>query len=514
MENNKLIEPLPKDNTRINITPSLKKIKLTPEQTIKHAIINKVPEYIYDADKANYYRNLQNFYNSNVFGYGIQGIPTKFDFTTPKGQTTIQSNFDYAKDNVKNFIGNIVISSALGTVSNKSAQIYNKFTKGVFCNPTKNGSLGTLKQYSQNPIGGGAEAIVINNTPTTVGKMTTIPVKEMVIRNQIPNSVQNKYIGFVKDSGSKFPTYIQNRVKILTKQTFPKYIGKLDNAMENSGFRQIKDPNVQYRAYTNGNIVIDDISPGNVGLTSGNKYLDLILPDFLKKPKIIDMIYQTVPEWKAQGFTLKNGGKLIQKCQYGSSLLQDRSMADYEVSKILSTDKVNPYYVDPKLYTTKFTGNPNYLTSKDYKKFAEVMTPIIRKALSDQHLPFNNLNNILRQIGLESHYGTDPRGKQRYNLGGIKWKKGTRGEKYKKTLSDDGEYYIDFDNLKDYADYKVWLLNNTYDAINSYSTEDFVSRLHENNPTKSSYSQNRDGYLYTLTHTKTLDKYLDKQYDN
>ena len=39
-----------------------------------------------------------------------------------------------------------------------------------------------LKEYSKNPIGGGAEAVVVDNTPTTVGKMTSIPVEEMAAR--------------------------------------------------------------------------------------------------------------------------------------------------------------------------------------------------------------------------------------------------------------------------------------------------------------------------------------------
>lgn len=46
--------------------------------------------------------------------------------------------------------------------------------------------------------------------------------------------------------------------------------------MQKSGFRKVNDPNVQYRAYTNGTVVVDDVSPGNVGLT------------FFKKPKLLD----------------------------------------------------------------------------------------------------------------------------------------------------------------------------------------------------------------------------------
>lgn len=136
--------------------------------------------------------------------------------------------------------------------------------------------------------------------------MTSIPVEEMAARNQIPNTVQSRYIGYVKDQGTKLPTYIQRKLKILTEQTFPKYVDKLDKAMERSGFRRVNDPNVQYRAYTNGQVVVDDVAPGNVGL------------DWLRRPKMIDFNLQTVPEWTAQGFHLKRGGKL-QKMQGGNS---------------------------------------------------------------------------------------------------------------------------------------------------------------------------------------------------
>lgn len=294
------------DNTRV-VRKTPIKFKLSPEQIerikqrkIREAI-KKNQAYIYDADKAKYYRNLQNFYNNNFFGYGVFGRQTRYDPTTPEGQAAIQSNFNYAKGNAADFVGNIAGVGATGVIGNagrKSIQLYNKLTKGVFKAPSKNGALGTLKQYSKNPIGGGAEAVVVNNTPTTVGKMTSIPVEEMTARNQIPNTVPSKYIGYVKDRGTKLPTYVQKKLRILTEQTFPKYANKLDRAMERSGFRRVNDPNVQYRAYTNGQVVVDDVAPGNVGL------------DWLRRPKMIDFNMQTVPEWTAQGFTLKDGGIL------------------------------------------------------------------------------------------------------------------------------------------------------------------------------------------------------------
>lgn len=55
---------------------------------------------------------------------------------------------------------------------------------------------------------------------------------------------------------------------------------------------------VAQRDNTNGQVVIDDVSPGNVGLT------------FFRQPKMIDFNLQSIPEWIAQGFKLKKGGKL------------------------------------------------------------------------------------------------------------------------------------------------------------------------------------------------------------
>lgn len=287
-----------RDNTRVR-TPII-----VPQQTREERIYGKVKnrqEYIQDADKVKYYTNLQNFYNQNAFGYGLQGRPTRFNPSTPEGQQAISATFNYAKGNAVDFLANVSgagLSSGISKIGNKAAQVYSKITRGVFKSPSKNGALGTLKQYSKNPVGGGAEAVVIKNTPTTVGKITSIPVEEMAARNAIPNTVKSKYIGYVKDRRIKLPTYIQKKVKVLTEETFPKYVDKLDKAMERSGFTRVNDPNVQYRAYTNGQVVIDDVSPGNVGLT------------FFRQPKMIDFNLQSIPEWIAQGFKLKKGGKL------------------------------------------------------------------------------------------------------------------------------------------------------------------------------------------------------------
>ena len=278
------------DNTRVVRKQPLA-FRLTKEQQARirqrklQEAARRNQAVIYDADKAKYYQNMQNFYNNNFFGYGVFGKQTHYDPSKEENQKKIQSNFNYAKDNVKN------IGTSLITVGPASS------FKGVLPSVSRRVTVGKLSALTPYKIGQGSEALVIRNSPTTVGKITQVGSGEMLKRNVIPNSLPLKFVGYVRDGSKRFPTFIQKKVKVLSEKTFPKYVGKLDKAMQKSGFRKVNDPNVQYRAYTNGAVVVDDVSPGNVGLT------------FFKKPKLLDFNLQTVPSWTSQGFTLKNGGK-------------------------------------------------------------------------------------------------------------------------------------------------------------------------------------------------------------
>ena len=278
------------DNTRVvRIQPLT--FRLTKEQQARirqkklQEIAKRNQAVIYDTNKAKYYQNMQNFYNNNFFGYGVFGNQTHYDPSKEEDQKKIQSNFNYAKDNVKN------IGTSLITVGPASS------FKGILPSVSRRVTVGKLSALTPYKIGQGSEAIVIRNSPTTVGKITQVGSGEMLKRNAIPNSLPLKFVGYVRDGSKRFPTFIQKKVKVLSEKTFPKYVSKLDKDMQKSGFRKVNDPNVQYRAYTNGTVVVDDVSPGNVGLT------------FFKKPKLLDFNLQTVPSWTSQGFTLKNGGK-------------------------------------------------------------------------------------------------------------------------------------------------------------------------------------------------------------
>ena len=278
------------DNTKV-IRKQPLAFRLTKEQQTRikqrklQEAVKRNQAVIYDTDKAKYYQNMQNFYNNNFFGYGVFGKQTHYDPSKEEDQKKIQSNFNYAKDNVKN------IGTSLITVGPASS------FKGVLPSVSRRVTVGKLSALTPYKIGQGSEAIVIRNSPTTVGKITQVGSGEMLKRNAIPNSLPLKFVGYVRDGSKRFPTFIQKRVKVLSEKTFPKYVSKLDKDMQKRGFRKVNDPNVQYRAYTNGTVVVDDVSPGNVGLT------------FFKKPKLLDFNLQTVPSWTSQGFTLKNGGK-------------------------------------------------------------------------------------------------------------------------------------------------------------------------------------------------------------
>lgn len=154
-------------------------------------------------------------------------------------------------------------------------------------------------------------------------------------------------------------------------------------------------------------------------------------------------------------------------------------------------------------YSHKFGSTEN-----KFEEFASVMTPIFKEALEENGLPITNLNNLVRQAALESNYGLDPRGERGFNLSGIKHPGDSIAPKYKKSRYKDGFDYIDFDNLKDYANYKVKVLNDRYKALDAKDTNDFIDRLHGNNSGKYNYSADKDSYRRNLNGTLSLNKYL------
>lgn len=219
---------------------------------------------------------------------------------------------------------------------------------------------------------------------------------------------------------------------------------------------------------------------------------------------------------------LKSGGQ-IQKYQLGRTMLNI-------ASQFLDTQEDNFSTRTLKSTINSLMGQPKYKSlnlaqkavkgaskldiyhkfkSKDYDEFVRVMYPIFMVSLKKYNLPTTQIQNILRQSAYESSYGTEPRGAQGYNLGGVTWEDNPNSNTYNykhTTFAKDGKEYVDFDNLQDYADFKVQLLNDTYHALDAPNTDDYVNRLHGQNSSKKSYSINPEGYRYTLNHMISFDK--------
>lgn len=204
---------LKQDNTRVSREYAFP-FKLSKEQqdTIKQRKLDKVikrnQSVIYDTKKAKHYQNMQNFYNNNFFGYGVFGNQTNYNPTKEEDQQKIQANFNYSKDNVKNLGETLITTSILGPF------------KGVLPSTSKRVTVGNLSALTPYKIGEGAEAIVIKNSPTTVGKITQVGSGEMLKRNAVPNSSPVKFVGYVRDGSKRFPTFIQKKMKILTEKLF------------------------------------------------------------------------------------------------------------------------------------------------------------------------------------------------------------------------------------------------------------------------------------------------------
>lgn len=181
----------------------------------------------------------------------------------------------------------------------------------------------------------------------------------------------------------------------------------------------------------------------------------------------------------------------------------------------------NIYNTDFKLVTPSTTNNKknsynHRFTKFNPREFIEVLYPIYKEVLEENNLPISQIQNLIRQSAFESGYGIHPRGSKGFNLGGIKWVNNPSSNtyKYNHTKGPDGEEYVDFDNLRDFVEYKVKLLNGTYNALTAKDTNEFVRRIHGDNEYEKSYSINPEGYMETLNSMKTLDTHYKEYIDS
>lgn len=251
------------DNTRVSTTPIFLKGK--PRMVLPN-------DQLWDADKVKQFQNIQDFYNTNAFGYGISGNQTTIDPRTKEGQVAILSNLDYSKKNVQNLAENILFGMA-GEV------------------------VGQAAKYAATPrvIGGGAEVAEVTSAPLSMTVTKTgslVPRAEMHARNKIPAAVKSYFIG----SSNGLNNYMQGKVRLIPKEQLSKAYSQLERIMARNGWTKITHPNLEGPGFTNGRMVVSDLGYGNVGR------------DLLGRPRLIDFALETVPEFRAAVY--RKGGNI------------------------------------------------------------------------------------------------------------------------------------------------------------------------------------------------------------
>lgn len=254
------------DNTRV-VKPMIP--DPAPERsTTREFQIQNQPQ-LYDADKVQMYRNMQNLYNTNYLGYGVERRPTNYDPRTPEGQAAIQSNYNYTKGNLSNFAMNLITGGA---------------AEGV----------GQVTKYLATPlIDKGVESVVkISKWPFgKVIKNTQISPAQMHIRTQTPGALKTKLLGKAKDGYR----YAQSKVRKVSGKNEERVLNKIEDTALQQNWKRISLPNYDGRAYfKNGKVYLD--LEGNVGETM-----------FLKRPVNFD---PTILDYNEALLAFKFGGNI------------------------------------------------------------------------------------------------------------------------------------------------------------------------------------------------------------
>ena len=119
--------------------------------------------------------------------------------------------------------------------------------------------------------------------------------------------------------------------------------------------------------------------------------------------------------------------------------------------------------------------------------FANKFYDSIAKALLKRGLSLDGINNILKQVALESDYGAIQSGDN--NFSGIK------GNKDNGKLIN-GNYWRNFDSIDDWADYYVGLLDKIYNVAEESDIDKFVDKLHAKNHNLGNYNYSESEQRY------------------
>lgn len=202
---------------------------------------------------------------------------------------------------------------------------------------------------------------------------------------------------------------------------------------------------------------------------------------------------------------IKNGITDLEEIREEYNKYADGGEVVYSIDPLKNVKPEEQVVSVPFKYTYPKDNAIKRLNSKSsVEDFVSLMYPIVQQELAKNNYSMNNIDNVMRQLALESNYGRSTRGNG-YNYAGIK----ALGQDKKEvgTLHSDGFYYRNFKDNADFANWYLDLLNNRYDALNASSSEDYINRLHDG---EFKYSKDKNAYIQSFKNMKTLDRVLKK----
>lgn len=324
-----------------------------------------------------------------------------------------------------------------------------------------------------------------NSVKATVYLPNGQPVSKAIDVFDTDPTEWNYTVGPMAKNGLKFIHNNTNPFIMTTPWFYPEYskdyVGRLENLF---GIRV--DPNDLYIYENKG-----DKNGVKWDLHEALEWIDTH-PDLTEMPVKPEKSEEEDNYWEyAEGGQVDNSKTTtkvpIDKYTYG---------LDLDLNVPNSGKVVVPYksVVTPEMETELITESDD-----KFKTFVEKMYPIIEQTLLRKKHSLHNIDNILRQMALESNYGLNSRGNG-YNLSGIKAWNDEDGTKHT-----DGQYYRNFKDYSDYADFYIDLLNNRYDALNAKDADDYIRRLH-NGVNGLKYSANEGAYRSNFKNMKSLDQ--------
>lgn len=180
---------------------------------------------------------------------------------------------------------------------------------------------GDISELYPYKINSGTESIVLNNTPFSVIKIIKTSPKQMYDRNIVPTSVPCTLRAIIENNDQIYYVYTQVKVNVVKQEDLTYAFKKLDIEMMKYGYFQVLGySDDKIRVYTDGFVVIDDVSLGNIGYSIDNKL------------HIIDCQVFDIDDWEEfNEFKVPN--KIVSIYYNSNSLLRKKLEDDLKVSE-------------------------------------------------------------------------------------------------------------------------------------------------------------------------------------